>query len=69
MKSGNKTINIINEKIKSEKEKFELLKDYCEVVYLPRTQGVSTTKIKEELGLQTPKNKINQIPIPKNERK
>ena len=50
-------------------EKFEVLRDYCEVVYLPRTQGISTTKIKEELGLQAPKNKVNQIPVPKNERK
>ena len=50
-------------------EKFEVLRDYCEVVYLPRTQGISTTKIKEELGLQVPKNKVNQIPVPKNERK
>lgn len=30
-------------------ERFECLKDYCEVVYLPRTEGVSTTKIKTEL--------------------
>lgn len=30
-------------------EKFEDLKDICEVVYLDRTVGVSTTKIKEEL--------------------
>lgn len=29
--------------------KFDFLKDYCEVVYLPRTEGVSTTKIKEDL--------------------
>ena len=28
---------------------FDFLKEYCEVVYLPRTTGVSTTKIKEEL--------------------
>ena len=45
-------------------EKFEALRDYCEVVYLPRTEGVSTTKIKKELGLQAPKNKVNQIPTP-----
>lgn len=32
--------------------KFDFLKEYCEVVYLPRTEGISTTKIKEELGLQ-----------------
>ena len=31
--------------------KFDFLKDYCEVVYLPRTEGISTTKIKEDLGL------------------
>ena len=50
-------------------EKFEVLRDYCEVVYLPRTQGISTTKIKEELGLQKPKNNVDQIPVPKVERK
>ncbi len=32
-------------------EKFENLRDLCEVVYLRRTEGVSTTKIKEELQL------------------
>lgn len=31
--------------------KFEVLRDYCEVTYLNRTEGVSTTKIKKELGL------------------
>ena len=30
--------------------KFDFLKEYCEVVYLPRTDGISTTQIKEELG-------------------
>ena len=29
--------------------KFDFLKDYCEVVYLPRTEGISTTKLKENL--------------------
>lgn len=43
-------------------DRFDYLKDYCEVVYLPRTEGVSTTKIKKELGLQEPQNGINQIP-------
>ena len=43
-------------------DKFDYLKDYCEVVYLPRTEGVSTTKIKEELRLKEPQNGINQIP-------
>lgn len=31
--------------------KFDFLKEYCEVVYLPRTEGISTTKIKQDLGL------------------
>lgn len=30
---------------------FDFLKDYCEVVYLPRTEGISTTKIKNDLNL------------------
>jgi glycerol-3-phosphate cytidylyltransferase len=30
---------------------FDFLKDYCEVVYLPRTDGISTTKIKSDLNL------------------
>lgn len=43
-------------------DKFDYLKKYCEVVYLDRTEGVSTTKIKKELKLQEPVNGINQIP-------
>jgi glycerol-3-phosphate cytidylyltransferase len=31
--------------------KFDFLKDYCEVVYLPRTAGISTSKIKDELKI------------------
>lgn len=31
------------------KGKFDDLSDLCEVVYLPRTEGISTTKIKEDL--------------------
>jgi len=30
--------------------KFDFLKEYCEVIYLPRTVGISTTKIKQDLG-------------------
>ena len=30
-------------------DRFEYLKDYCDVVYLDRTEGVSTTKIKKDL--------------------
>lgn len=48
-------------------ERFEILRDYCEVVYLDRTEGVSTTKIKEELGLQEPENGVSQIPTPESE--
>ena len=29
--------------------KFDFLKDYCEVIYLPRTPEISTTQIKEAL--------------------
>jgi glycerol-3-phosphate cytidylyltransferase len=29
--------------------KFDFLKPYCEVVYLPRTEGISTTQIKNDL--------------------
>lgn len=43
-------------------DKFDYLKEYCEVVYLDRTEGVSTTKIKKELNLQEPINGKNQIP-------
>ena len=31
------------------KGKFDFLKDYCKVVYLPRTPEISTTQIKQEL--------------------
>lgn len=31
------------------KGEFDFLKDYCEVIYLPRTDGISTTKIKTDL--------------------
>ena len=32
-------------------DRFEYLKDVCEVVYLDRTPGISTTKVKENLNL------------------
>lgn len=32
------------------KGKFDFLKDYCEVVYLPRTPEISTTQIKSDLN-------------------
>ncbi|MED4204490.1 glycerol-3-phosphate cytidylyltransferase [Neobacillus mesonae] len=33
------------------KGKFDFLKEYCEVVYLPRTIGISTSKIKSDLNV------------------
>ena len=30
------------------KGQFDFLKDYCEVVYLPRTEGISSTQIKND---------------------
>jgi len=34
------------------KGKFDYLSEYCEVVYLPRTEGISTTKVKTDLKKQ-----------------
>jgi glycerol-3-phosphate cytidylyltransferase len=31
-------------------DRFDYLKDHCELVFLPRTEGISTTEIKEDLG-------------------
>ena len=36
--------------------KFDFLKPYCEVVYLPRTEGISTTRIKKDLAAAGPAN-------------
>ena len=33
-------------------ENFEKLKDLCKVVYLPRTDNISTTKIKNDLSIR-----------------
>lgn len=33
------------------KGKFDNLKDYCKVIYLPRTPEISTTKIKSDFDL------------------
>ena len=45
----------------ADSDKFDYLKDYCELVFLPRTEGISTTKIKQDLGLQQPINGLDQI--------
>lgn len=49
----------------ADSDRFDYLKEYCELTFLPRTEGISTTKIKEDLGLQEPRNNENQIPEPK----
>ena len=33
--------------------KFDYLKEYCEVIYLPRTPEISTTKIKKDINLNS----------------
>ena len=43
-------------------DKFQDLGKYCEVVFLTRTEGISTTKIKKELKLQNPINGVDQVP-------
>ena len=43
-------------------DKFDYLKNYCELVYLDRTEGISTSKIKKDLNLQEPIQGVNQIP-------
>ena len=45
-------------------DKFDYLKQYCELVYLDRTEGISTTQIKESLRLQAAVNGVDQIPLP-----
>lgn len=40
-------------------DRFEYLKDYCDVVYLSRTEGISSTQIKEELVI----NKNNFVEL------
>jgi glycerol-3-phosphate cytidylyltransferase len=38
--------------------KFDFLKKYCEVTYLPRTEGVSTTLIRELIQLEATKRML-----------
>lgn len=44
--------------------RFDILKPYCKVIYLDRTEGISTTKIKEDLNLQRPVDGVDQYPEP-----
>ena len=34
----------------ADSDRFDYLKDYCELVFLPRTEGISTTEIKADLS-------------------
>lgn len=43
-------------------DKFDYLKEYCELVFLERTPGISTTKIKDELGLKEAVSGVEQLP-------
>ncbi len=43
-------------------DKFDYLKEYCEIAYLERTPGISTSQIKNDLGLQEPINGVDQVP-------
>ena len=43
-------------------DRFEYLKELCEVDYLDRTHGISTSQIKDELKLSSPGDNHNQIP-------
>ncbi|WP_343208477.1 glycerol-3-phosphate cytidylyltransferase [Anaerolentibacter hominis] len=40
--------------------KFDFLQDYCEVVYLPRTEGISSTKIKGDLNKKNFAKKLTE---------
>ena len=44
-------------------ENFECLRDICEVVYLPRMKGISTKKIKKNLGLKEESYSNNSVYI------
>ncbi len=43
-------------------DKFDYLKEYCEIAFLERTPGISTSQIKNDLGLQEPVNGVDQVP-------
>ena len=43
-------------------DEFDYLKDYCELIFLPRTEGISTTKIKKDLGLIEPSDDFSSLP-------
>lgn len=45
-------------------DRFDFLKAHCELVYLDRTEGVSTTEIKKDLYLRTEEDGTRQRPAP-----
>ena len=53
----------------ADSDRFDYLKDYCELVFLPRTEGISTTKIKKDLGLAEPSDDFSSLPEVKTEEK
>ena len=42
-------------------DKFDYLKEYCEVVFLERTPGISTSQIKNDLQLQEAVDGVDQV--------
>ena len=51
------------------KGKFDYLREYCEVIYLPRTEGVSSSDIKQYLNLLSSLSELIKVfsSIPKEE--
>ena len=46
----------------ADSDKFDYLKEHCELLFLERTPGVSTTQIKNDLQLQDAINGVDQVP-------
>jgi len=46
----------------ADSDKFDYLKEHCELTFLERTPGVSTTQIKNDLQLQDAINGVDQVP-------
>lgn len=46
----------------ADSDRFDYLKEYCELVFLERTPGVSTTMIKNDLGLKNAEKDKDQLP-------
>jgi glycerol-3-phosphate cytidylyltransferase len=43
-------------------DKFDYLKEYCDIVFLERTPGISTSMIKNDLQLQETVDGVDQVP-------